>query len=65
MEQGLLLLNLWAEFGLCNGATEEVRSLIYKNNIIPPSLPTAVLVKFDNYNKHTFCDADLVLIYVQ
>ena len=40
----MLLLHLWAEVDLCNGAIEEVKSLIYKENVIPPPLPIAVLV---------------------
>ena len=34
-----------------------------QKNIIPPSLPIAVLVKFDNYNGPTFYNVDLIPIY--
>ena len=37
----MLLLNLWAEVGLSNGAMGEVKSLVYKENVIPLSLPIA------------------------
>ena len=58
----MLLLNLWAEVGLRNGAMGELKSLIYKENVIPPSFPSTVLVKFDNYNGPTFYNTDLPLI---
>ena len=58
----MLLLNLRNKVDLWNGAMEEVKSLIYKKNIIPPSLPIAVLVKFDNYNGPTFYNVDLIPI---
>ena len=58
----ILFLNLRTKVDLWNGAMEEVKSLIYKKNIIPPSLPIAVLVKFDNYNGPTFYNVDLIPI---
>ena len=44
--RAMFLRNLWAEVGLCNGAIEEVKSLIHKENVIPPSLLIAVFVEF-------------------
>ena len=41
--------NLWAWYGLCNGAMGVVKTVIYKDGPYPPSLPIAVLVVFENY----------------
>ena len=41
--------NLWARYGLCNGAMGVVKTVIYKDGPYPPSLPIAVLVVFENY----------------
>ena len=45
----MLTMNLWTDFGLCNGATGVVIDFIYCNNQQPPDLPVAVIVKFDEY----------------
>ena len=37
----MLLLNLWAEVGLSKSAMGDVKSLVYKENVIPLSLPIA------------------------
>ena len=55
----MLLLNLWTDVGLCNEAMGEVKSLIYKKNVIPSSSLIAVSVKFDNYSRLTFYNTDL------
>ena len=58
----MLLLYSWTEVGLCNGSMGEVKSLIYKENVIPPSLPIASLMKFDNYNGPTFYNTNFIHI---
>ncbi|XP_068687691.1 ATP-dependent DNA helicase pif1-like [Montipora foliosa] len=45
----MLTMNLWTAVGLCNGATATVIDSIYTVNQQPPTLPEAVIVKFDNY----------------
>ena len=45
----MLILNLWPEVDLCNGATGTVVDFIYQSDHQPPDLPIAVIVKFDNY----------------
>ena len=56
----MLTRNLWIEMGLCNGAMGEVKHIVYKDNDVPPALPIAVLVKFNNYCGPTFIDNGLV-----
>ena len=41
-------MNLWADVGLCNGATGAVLDFFYANNQQPPDLPVAAIVKFDD-----------------
>lgn len=48
--------------GSCNGAIGQVNNWIYKENVIPPSLSTAVLAKFGNYNGSIFYNINLVPI---
>ena len=50
----MLTRNLWTEVGLCNWALETVYSIIYMSNVHPPSLPVAVMVKFDTYSGPSF-----------
>ena len=38
----------------------EVKRLIYKENVIPQSFPTAVLARFDKYNEPIFYNTNLV-----
>ena len=49
----MLTSNLWVEFGLVNGAMGTVESICYQTGG-PPSLPTAVMVRFDKYSGPTF-----------
>ncbi|CAB3990332.1 ATP-dependent DNA helicase PIF1-like [Paramuricea clavata] len=42
-------MNLWPSAGLCNGSTGTVIDIIYAPNHTPPSLPIAVIVRFDDY----------------
>ena len=50
----MLKSNLWAQKGLCNGATGEVFENLYATGHKPPSLPIAVLVQFDKYTGPPF-----------
>ncbi len=50
----MLTMNLWTDVGLCNGATGIVREFIYANNQLPPDLPVAVIVQFDDYRGPSF-----------
>ena len=45
----MLTANLWPEVGLCNGAAGTVMSILYAVSHCPPSLPNAVVVKFNKY----------------
>lgn len=53
----MLTMNLWADVGLCNGATGTVLDFIYANNQQPPDLPVAVIVKFDDYKGPSINDS--------
>ena len=43
----MLTRNLWTSDGLCNGTLGEVVNIVYKHDDQPPSLPTAVIVQFE------------------
>ncbi|XP_048579336.1 ATP-dependent DNA helicase PIF1-like [Nematostella vectensis] len=46
----MLTMNLWANVGLCNGATGVVVDIVYQiKKHQPPDLPITVIFKFDNY----------------
>ena len=45
----MLTKNVWQSKGLYNGALGTVRGLVFSNNARPPSLPSCVLVEFDDY----------------
>ena len=52
----MLTRNLWTDAGLCNGAIGIVKHIIYKHGDLPPSLPVAVIVQFDeNYIGPSVC----------
>ena len=53
----MLIMNLWSNVGLCNGATGTVVDFIYQNNHQPPDLPIAVIVEFENYRGPVFDDS--------
>ncbi|XP_020897308.2 uncharacterized protein LOC110236158 [Exaiptasia diaphana] len=46
----MLTNNLWTSVGLCNGAKGTVMDIIYHPDHKPPSLPIAVVVKFESYS---------------
>ena len=45
----MLTMNLLTDVGLCNGATRIIVDFIYADNMQPPDIPIAVIVKFDDY----------------
>ena len=47
-------MNLWPSVGLCNGSTGSVVHIIYEPYTQPPSLPVAVIVKFDSFSGSSF-----------
>ena len=53
----MLTSNLWADVGLCNGATGNVVDFIFQTGHSPPSLPVAVIVNFDDYSRPQFIDS--------
>ena len=50
----MLTVNLWPSVGLYNGSTGSVVDIIYEPNTQPPSLPVAVIVKFDSFSGPSF-----------
>ena len=58
----MLVQNLWIDKVLCNGAMGEATSIVYAPNNTPPSLPVAVMVKFDNYSGPKFLSTDSITI---
>jgi ATP-dependent exoDNAse (exonuclease V) alpha subunit len=46
----MLRTNLWTEAGLVNGSVGSVQEILFEENQLPPSLPIAVLIEFDNYS---------------
>lgn len=52
----MLTMNLWANVGLCNGATGTIIDIIFENNHQPPDLPIAVIVQFDDYRGPSITD---------
>ena len=58
----MLTMNLWPSVGLCNGATGIVIDIVYQTGHAPPSLPIAVIVKFDQYRGPSFSDQETSLV---
>lgn len=50
----MLTKNLWVQRGLCNGSIGTVQHVIFAENDFPPSLPLAVLVRFERYTGPSF-----------
>ena len=48
--RAMLRANLWTEAGLVNGTVGIVQEIVFKENQSPPSLPTVILVEFDDYS---------------
>ena len=44
----MLTRNLWTDAGLCNGAIGTVKHIVHTNDGLPPGLPVAVIVQFDD-----------------
>ena len=47
----MLMMNLWTDVGLCNGALGTVLDFVYAEGQQPPCLPIFVLVQFDDEYK--------------
>lgn len=45
----VLTSTLWVEHGLVNGAVGTIKHIIFEPGQKPPSLPSTIIVKFDNY----------------
>ena len=43
----MLIVNLWTDVGLCNGATGTLIEFIYANNNEPPDLPEVIAIPDD------------------
>ena len=48
----MLVANLWIQAGLVNGSMGIVQNILFEKEG-PPALPTAVFIKFENYNRPT------------
>ena len=46
----MLTANIWTEGGLVNGAMGTIQDILFEDQG-PPSLPTAVFIKFDIYEE--------------
>ena len=44
----MITSNIWTEVGLTNGAMGTVRYIVYKEGILPPSMPRAIIVEMDD-----------------
>ena len=53
----MLIFNLWAEVGLCNGSFGVVEQFWYSKAAGPPNLSIAVLVHFPGYTGPGFINA--------
>lgn len=53
----MLLMNLWSTVGVCNSWTGSVVDIIYEPSTQPPSLPVAVIVKFDSFSGPSLADS--------
>ena len=57
----MLTSNLWTDAGLVNGAMGTVQAICYQSGG-PPSLPVAVMVKFDKYRGPTLHDGSVPIV---
>ena len=57
----MLTSNLWTDAGLVNGAMGTVQAICYQSGG-PPSLPVAVMVKFDKYRGPTLHDGSVPFV---
>ena len=60
----MLTMNLWPSVGLCNGATGIEIDILYQIGHASPSLPIAVIVKFDGYRGPSFSNQESSLVPV-
>ncbi|EXX74652.1 hypothetical protein RirG_049130 [Rhizophagus irregularis DAOM 197198w] len=54
----MLTANLWVSTGFVNGATGTITDILYKEESGHKSLPTAILVSFDQYRGQTLTNLD-------
>jgi hypothetical protein len=52
--RAMLGANLWTSRGLVNGATGIVIGIICGSDNLPPKMPTALIVQFDDYSGPSF-----------
>jgi len=57
----MLLSNLWTESGLVNGAMGTIQDILFEEKG-PPSLPVAVFVNFDAYERDTITNSEGVKV---
>ena len=55
----MLTPNLWPVVGLCNGAASTVVSILFAEGHHPPSLPIAVIARFNMYSGPSSSDYQL------
>lgn len=60
----MLISNLWVESGLVNGSMGTVQAICYPTGG-PPSLPTAVMVRFDSYSGPTLPDGSVPIVPIR
>ena len=58
----MLVVNLWKEAGLTNGAKCTVRKIVYLDNKSPPKLPAFVLVHVPQYTGPSFLEGEANIV---
>jgi ATP-dependent exoDNAse (exonuclease V) alpha subunit len=61
----MLRKNIWIKGGLVNGSIGTVMDIIYESNRSPPSLPSAVMVKFDKFKGQPYVDGTFPVIAIK
>jgi ATP-dependent DNA helicase PIF1 len=52
----LLTSNLATHYGLVNGSSGTIKSIVYENDTAPPNLPKCILIEFDCYSGPAFLE---------